>query len=362
MYKKINISNFRGIENLEIDDLKTINLLLGKNNCGKTSILEAIYLITGISIPSLSMNINNFRNLIHSEIDDFRFIYRNLDFDNIININTVDIKNNIRELIITPDFFDKKKNIIQSDDEKIKSNNLSIDTLTETKKVNGLKYQFKINNEKYESKIKLEYTNNILNPINFQQTIPKEYKEDIIGNYLLPNLSNINLDKIIEKIFINKDEDKIISALKVIDQDITNIKLGTNGMIYIDLLGINKLLPINIMGDGIRKILTLLAYIIHSKDRIILIDEIENGLHYSSIKILWEALIKAALENNVQLFITSHNFEILKYLNLVLKDREESIKNEIRSYTIIKEKDFIKSYCYNYESFNHAISQGIEIR
>ena len=81
MIKSIHIRGFRGIPSLKIDDFKKINLFLGQNNCGKTSILEALFLIIGISNPNLSYNLNKFRGLIQTESDDFRFIFNKFDFD-----------------------------------------------------------------------------------------------------------------------------------------------------------------------------------------------------------------------------------------------------------------------------------------
>ena len=42
-YEQLKIENFRGIKSLEINDLARINLFVGKNNCGKTSVLEAAF-------------------------------------------------------------------------------------------------------------------------------------------------------------------------------------------------------------------------------------------------------------------------------------------------------------------------------
>ena len=79
--QNITINNFRGIENLSLDDFGNINLLIGKNNVGKTSILESIFLILGPTNPSLPISINGFRNLVHTDGDDFRFIFHELDFN-----------------------------------------------------------------------------------------------------------------------------------------------------------------------------------------------------------------------------------------------------------------------------------------
>ncbi len=75
MYKSFKIENFRGIKKCELTELKRINIFLGKNNCGKSSILEAIFLLTGYNNPILSVNIDLFRNLGHNKIFFNIFIF-----------------------------------------------------------------------------------------------------------------------------------------------------------------------------------------------------------------------------------------------------------------------------------------------
>ena len=66
-YEQLKIENFRGIKSLEIDDLARVNLFVGRNNCGKTSVLEAASLLTGMSDPTLILGIENLRGLNPNE-------------------------------------------------------------------------------------------------------------------------------------------------------------------------------------------------------------------------------------------------------------------------------------------------------
>ena len=97
MIKNIKIKGFRGIKSLVIDDLVRINLFLGKNNCGKTSILEALFLIIGITNPVLPRNIHLFRDLLLTQTDDFRFMFYRLDFNSKIQIDFSNISSLILE-------------------------------------------------------------------------------------------------------------------------------------------------------------------------------------------------------------------------------------------------------------------------
>jgi len=61
-FNELKISNFRGIDYAELKEMKRLNIIVGKNNSGKTSILEAIFILSGMSNPELLLNINNLRN------------------------------------------------------------------------------------------------------------------------------------------------------------------------------------------------------------------------------------------------------------------------------------------------------------
>jgi len=127
---------------------------------------------------------------------------------------------------------------------------------------------------------------------------------------------------------------------------------------------LERLVPISIMGDGIRRLIKIIISIADTKDGIVLIDEIENGLHFTSLKTLWKAIIRLASFYNVQIFVTTHNLETLKYLKEVLETEEMSeFQKDVRSYTLRKLDDSsLKAYKYDYDQFGYCVEQGIEIR
>jgi AAA15 family ATPase/GTPase len=97
---------------------------------------------------------------------------------------------------------------------------------------------------------------------------------------------------------------------------------------------------------------------------IVLIDEIENGFYYKSLRNIWKAIINAAIKFNVQLFVTTHNYEALQeLLHSIEEESLESIKDHIKAYTIFKDKnDNNKVTEYNYNQFRNAIENENEIR
>ena len=77
-FKNLEIKNFRGIDHLKIDDFSRVNVLLGQNNSGKSTVLEAIAMLMGMSNPDLPQAINSIKARGHSGFADFEERYSSL--------------------------------------------------------------------------------------------------------------------------------------------------------------------------------------------------------------------------------------------------------------------------------------------
>lgn len=363
-FKSLSINNFRGIKKITLKDLRNINLIVGENNSSKTSVLEAIFLLIGISNPELIIRIHQFRDIIFDDENDLSFIFYKFDYKNFPTIIGDTDKDSFRELIISPRFKDSKKdklNKLSPLDNK--SSSISFDTSHSEEHLAELKFEFHIKEfhkqmRKYNSKL-------VLDNRNLSIITDKVYSEKLKGVYVTPKIDfSTNLRKRLEYILINKKEKEIIDILKIIDPKIQGISFGSNKMIYFDISGINKLVPINLAGDGVRRLTAIALAMYDAKDGILLVDEIENGFHYSALKKLWKTILRVSKELNIQMFITTHNLETLKYLNKAVSESEDdSDSNIVRSYTLVRMKDdVIKSYKYDFDKFSYSINQDIEIR
>jgi AAA15 family ATPase/GTPase len=134
--------------------------------------------------------------------------------------------------------------------------------------------------------------------------------------------------------------------------------------IYIDMKNKNEYVPIKIMGDGFRRFLDILTVIFENSNPFVLIDEIENGLHYTAYKGLWKALLAFARQHEIQLLVTTHSIETLECLTSIL---DEETHKAMRDYTKVialtktKEEKF-KAYNYSYEEFKTAIEDHSDLR
>lgn len=75
------------------------------------------------------------------------------------------------------------------------------------------------------------------------------------------------------------------------------------------------------------------------EEKIFLFEEIENGLHYSVMKDFWLNVIAATIENNVQIFATTHSYEMIEALVEAAKEYDFIEKDEIRLYRLHKNEE-----------------------
>ena len=68
-FSDLHVQRYRGLDGLALDDLKRINLIAGVNNAGKTSLLEAIYLLTRQNDEAGLLDVIRWRGRLEGEPD-----------------------------------------------------------------------------------------------------------------------------------------------------------------------------------------------------------------------------------------------------------------------------------------------------
>nr|VFK60190.1 MAG: ATPase/GTPase, AAA15 family [Candidatus Kentron sp. TUN] len=313
-FQRISIKDFRAIASLEIDNIKQVNLLTGRNNCGKTSVLEAIFLLVGMSSPQLAVSIQNFRGLTLTDNQDFSYLFNGLDFSKTPAM-TGKLKSQERTLAIKA-IYPMPMNILEQlpGRHEPTGNKPISGTITTKGAPDGLAFDFEVDGKSFHTEVKIEPGNQV----NTQSA--QNYSETL--RVLLINSAVImgGLHQRLDAVLVRKDSAGIINALREIEPNLQDIRLGTGEKIFVDIKDIERLVPIHIMGDGIIKILAILVAILETKDGVLLIDEIENGLHYTALVPLWKAIFKMARESNVQLFIATHSYECISAMTEVYRE------------------------------------------
>lgn len=350
-YQDLTIENFRGIEKLQITNLKRVNLLVGKNNCGKTSVLEALFLLSGMSNPQLPVNIHIFRDLILTRDEDFSFMFRDLDFTIPITISGI-LDNKKRKLTIRPLYSRYKPKIIEKHVEPVTQPDFMPSSTSLVQIVEGLELKFMNGpNQQFSATISLKEK---------ESQLKGKYSENLSCSFINPKTSMNQMDKHVEGLLVQKELDRVIAILQGIEPQLSDIRLGAGSMIWVDI-GREKLLPLNIMGDGMRRVLAFISTVSAMKNGVVLLDEIENGLHYSSLSVLWKTLFAACKEYNVQLVATTHSYECIESFSKTYEQIEPQ-GDDIRLFRIDREDDKHNVVTFNAELLNAGIEKDFEVR
>jgi len=325
MIRSISIKNYKSLVGIDIKNLKKINLITGKNAGGKTSLLEALFLLTGAGSAGLVMTLNVFRgDYVFTPQSDriFSNFFSNGDFSKSIEIScSTDEKYKqkrknqeqgvIRTLSITP----------------IKTPHAIPGSTTSDIALSGLKFVHNGPSGSFTSSIQMNQVQTaqmamqlpgvqMASPL---QISPEQPIDSIYGTFITP----YNRDALIYaytqlvQITKNKRIGELIDLVKIIDDRIINvIPINENGqnIIYVDV-GSQKLLPATGIGSGFIHILSLSLAALDTKEGVLFVDEIEDGIHYSIFSDIAKLLINIAQKKNIQFFVSTHSSEFLRAFN-----------------------------------------------
>lgn len=385
MITSIGIKNYRNLVDLQLKSIGRVNLITGKNNTGKSALLEAISIYATKSdlswIASLlrdrgeyyradnavgitEANLKTFSSLFNKRKTSFYDIHNVIEIGKLedtlfgYNISTEDkvklrIVKYIEEVIREKDtnnderIMARRRKIIEDENDEFNHSDIQI----------GLEIQ----SGEYYSVVPLD-TDRASRPISYQA----RYTEKIQFIKTKSVESALN-GRLWDNITLGAKEDYIVKALKLIEPDlervtfINDITLPRQERIpVVKLKGDKNIVPLKSMGDGINRILTMILALVNADNGYLLIDEFENGLHYTVQEKLWEMIFILAYELNVQVFATTHSLDCIKSFEQIMNSKEEFNKSKLIRLDF--KKGLIKQVEYNAEELKIATHHDIEPR
>lgn len=337
----IKLTKYKCFKNFEINSLKRVNLIGGKNNIGKTALMEACYLVSN-SFKIFKSN-NTYKSNKGSSVDRIWFhfeiikliisIKQNRDTTNFLlewlleeftlaNINSFIIEMNdkfrvsLDENILMPEHFGTRAwgNWGSSNISNFREN-------THYTKIYKKNHKPIINNHTFSSICNTDDMQDMIDELKLNETYP------LINSYLQEIFNIEQIDIIKNKIMLKQN---------------------------------NKFKPLNDFGDGIKHFINILMILFSNKNTTVFFDEIENGIHFSNLDKLWEIILTVSKKQDIQVFATTHSQECINSFSKMSNQLEDE---EINFINLSKNKNNdVVSIVLDREMLLGELEQSHEVR
>ena len=361
MFRSITVTNFRGFSKLAVAPLSRVNLVVGRNNVGKTGLLEAVFLLVGPTNPQLTVKLGGIRGVTEFR-NDAEDIWGWLFFEKRTH-KPIDIKaesENRKNRTLTITLADPKKSNIgvtrvgaRNKWTKSRGGTFDASSSTSTPSQLNLKY-WDEDGTIYEARATVK-----------EDTIALEHVKPFkapMSIYLGSKAGYIteNADRFSKLEEIGK-QDELLPAMKIIEPRLKRMAIlvtGAGPVVHADI-GTGRMIPVQFMGDGMGRLLSILLAIHESPGGVVLVDEVENGLHYSAMKPVWGAIAIAARDFNVQVISTTHSWECLRAAHEALVD---SAEYDLTVHRLDRRDGQIESLALDRRMVQKALEAGMELR
>lgn len=355
MIRSVSIARFRGFPSLKVQELDRFNLFLGRNNVGKTSLLEAFFLLAGAKNPELPFSVNVFRGIQQFRTDPealWGWLFYKKDLRRDIVLEGDDSKGRQRRLTIS---VGEPKEMRVRAGAKETDAGRSLTTAVTEGDSSDLILRYRDENGKKSSSRAYVKDNAIIYE---RQRVPgypmSVYVTSRVG-YTAENPERFS--KLEEE---GKHED-LIEPLKLLEPRLSRLAVlvtGNGPMLYGDI-GMGRMVPIPIMGDGTGRLTTLLLAVASSPGGLVMVDEIDDGFHFGVMKNVWKALITAARRFNTQIVATTHSMEGLKSAHEAFS---EMTPYDLKVFRLDRRGETIECLAFDKDMVEMAMKSGLELR
>ena len=359
MLKSLKIENFRGFQSFELQQLGRINLLVGENNSGKTSVLEAVELLCSRANPETFEAIHEIM-LSRGEYlwvggDDGE---RELDIRHLFHSRQMKLDSSFSILgdsQIGKEKLDASIKLVSEPTSTFEEAELAINWLSDSKK---------------------QQTHRSLSPSSgfpVNSTIIRlrdEPNRSVVRTQFVrsSSLTARKMINLFSQVVLTPEENFVNQALKVVDPRIERIAVKNMGFTYSSdvrggiVAGLSNSeypVPLGSLGDGIWRMLGLAVALVNVRSGVLLVDEIDTGLHFSTMTKMWKLVWETAKQLNIQVFATTHSRDCWQSL-AELVEAEKVDEDEITIHRIDRQKP--NSAVFDAEMIVIAANQGIEVR
>ncbi len=369
MYASLAIKNFRCFDDLTIGPLARINLIAGQNNVGKTALLEALWILSHPTAPGDALRIAMRRDSNdYMEGELFAGLFPRYDSSAVIKLQSVGahkrgagtLSIRRRERSRQPAFdwaaFPETESVEDALSGFDFNSELEFAYVDETGEEFAASAWLDVDSRSGELRPSLSGDRKSAAALGYRclfehpgygaggRTLSARFGKAEIEGYL-------------------PDIEKIVRLIEPRLKRMTTIaNIRGYPSIHGDI-GAGRLFPITAMGEGAKRLLALSLAFLSARDGVMLIDEVENGLHHSVLADVWKNLDWLSREFNVQVFATTHSYECVKAAHTASKLNELGDELSLIRLQRNRKSGQIESIPYDdIEAFDYAMEYGMEVR
>lgn len=326
------IKNFRCFSDLKIQRLGNVNLVVGRNNAGKSAFLEAMHLYARGGDPSLMIKLVQHRYEYDFAVAEeqnasgfFAFLFPGFDMDSDTSIELGPLDRPESAVTIRPGWF-------RYEDD-----------------ADGGRRVVPLRHPEIEAEPALVISNwseEMVIPLNREASFYRRFSMRPIQERLsVVYVPSGGLDlhyagKLWDRIALTNLEDDVMSSLRLVlptaqGLSLVGVQSRVSGrysgerIFAVRVSDFDKPVPLTSMGEGAQRILSLALALLSAQNGLLLIDEIENGVHYSAQPQLWRFVFDVARKSNVQVFATTHSWDCVEAFGTVATDCRNSMKSTL---------------------------------
>lgn len=379
MIRTLDLQGYRGFKSFGLSDLKRVNLLVGKNNCGKTSILEAIDFLVSRGNPTVLSRSAHRRG----EIGPLRAKRQS-------SSHSQEMLPDVSNLFFGHQLKQGATFRISSDDD-IGMLLIELRSLSEVEHELGLRglggtrqTSFFADDLDPEPALGFRITSNVpdwfhVSPVAYDGLlyVSRSIRSGSSSSGQVPEVppveflapDSLQLDSMRDtwdKVLAEGRESEVIDAMQLLESDLDSIHFltgdayrRTSGGVLLGSRKSRRRVPLGSYGDGMRRLLALSVSLVQTANGILLIDEIDTGLHFSVMEEMWNLVVSTARQSNVQVFATTHSYDCIEGL-AALVESSPGLGSELAVQKI--EPSLAEAVSLDADQIRVAVRQDIEVR
>ena len=374
MLKNLNVKNFRGLERLNLDPLGRVNLIAGKNGTGKTAVLESLWILGGPDIPELTVRLGAFRGMHPPSAETiFLDLFHRFDRDNAIQIEArTEPGSNTRSLEI---LLDRRESHFARAIQIPQPLESGFERSSQIQKEGEFELVLNyLHDDGNHYKSRAWWVEEVLAarppfPVPFELANAGIHEErslvpDRPSSVFMASLHRENLQSDAESfgaLQLEGREEEVLSVLRTLEprlKSIIPISIKNTTVVHADL-GSGRPIAIRLLGEGFSRMFSIAVAMGRARGGMILIDEVENGLHYSVLEEVFSNLIEIATKFDVQVFATTHSRECIFAAAEASSGRDEG---DFTFHRIDRVGDHSRAIHFDREMVETAMLHDMEVR